>query len=213
MFGKPSAAAERIYVIGGPGSGKTTLAREIGRRAGLPVHELDSVHWLGKPTSGLRPADQREALIEQIIGSRRWVVEGVYIGWTTALLDAADTIIWLDHIGWPRVTIRVVKRSFGKAFGELLWRRRWQRFEGMRGIGRRLRNVAVLLHATRAYHRSPDAADPHPAANLLGASRTATAALLARYEHKLVHCRTTSDVEAAFEQLIPSVADVPLVAE
>ena len=33
----------RIHVVGGPGSGKTTLARRLATTHALPVHDLDAV--------------------------------------------------------------------------------------------------------------------------------------------------------------------------
>jgi len=36
---------KRVMIVGQPGSGKTTLAREIGKRTGLPVYHMDHIHW------------------------------------------------------------------------------------------------------------------------------------------------------------------------
>lgn len=37
---------ERIMVIGGAGSGKSTMARWLSAQTGLPVRHLDHVHWM-----------------------------------------------------------------------------------------------------------------------------------------------------------------------
>ena len=34
---------QRIHIIGGTGSGKTTLARKIGTHLGIPFYDLDEV--------------------------------------------------------------------------------------------------------------------------------------------------------------------------
>jgi adenylate kinase family enzyme len=36
---------KRIAVIGSPGAGKSTLARELGAALGLPVYHLDRLLW------------------------------------------------------------------------------------------------------------------------------------------------------------------------
>jgi adenylate kinase family enzyme len=36
---------QRILVMGPPGCGKSTLARHIGERYGLPVFHLDQAYW------------------------------------------------------------------------------------------------------------------------------------------------------------------------
>jgi adenylate kinase family enzyme len=35
----------RIMIVGQPGSGKSWLAGQIGKRLGLPVHHMDHIHW------------------------------------------------------------------------------------------------------------------------------------------------------------------------
>lgn len=37
----------RIHIIGGPGSGKTTLARRIASRLKIPFYEMDVIGWEG----------------------------------------------------------------------------------------------------------------------------------------------------------------------
>lgn len=57
-----SALPQRVYIIGGGGSGKTTLGRQLARALGLNLTELD-----GSSGAGVRAR-----------GSR-WVIEGVFV--------------------------------------------------------------------------------------------------------------------------------------
>ena len=36
---------QRVMIIGQPGAGKSTLARQVGDRLGLPVVHIDHIHW------------------------------------------------------------------------------------------------------------------------------------------------------------------------
>jgi hypothetical protein len=199
-------AVERILIIGGSGSGKTTLARLIGQRSGLPVHNLDDIARLGGGSGPERSPAERAVVIGRIVGSRRWVAEGIHLGWTDDLLAAAEVIIWLDHVDWPRSSGRLVKRFVRQAIAEARRQHGWRRFLRFRDYGRRLLELLAALPEPRGYHRSP--ADPNAAAGR-GVSRAATAVALARYEEKLVHCRSSSDIEAALALVL---APVPAAA-
>ena len=39
--------AHRIHIVGGPGSGKTTIALDLGRRLDVPAYDLDEVGYEG----------------------------------------------------------------------------------------------------------------------------------------------------------------------
>jgi hypothetical protein len=69
----------RVHIIGGGGSGKTTLARRLGAATGRPVVELD----IG--------ADLRA-----LASSPEWISEGIYLYDVEPVLARADVIVWMD---------------------------------------------------------------------------------------------------------------------
>lgn len=193
--------AERILIVGGSGTGKTTLAARLGRDLGLPVHELDHAARAGGGAGPKRSPLERDASVADILASRAWIAEGIHLGWTTPLLEAADVVIYLDHVEWPRASARIVKRFVSQAVAEARSRRGRARFLRLSDYGRRLRELASSLVGVSQYHRS--VAGTGPATGEPG--RAETEALLAAYRHKLVHCRTAADIDGLVTQLRPAV--------
>jgi adenylate kinase family enzyme len=103
-----------------PGSGKTTLGREIARRAGLPFVELDALVY--REDWGEVTDEELRATVEPIVRSERWVVEGGYerkLG--DMVLRSADLVVWLDlplPVSLWRLSRRTIRRI---ATHERLW--------------------------------------------------------------------------------------------
>lgn len=91
---KPGAA-RRIVVIGGAGAGKSTLARRLGERLGLPVTHLDRLFY-GPGWTPVGGTVFRARVAEALAGDA-WVVEGTYHDASALSLPRADLVIWLDR--------------------------------------------------------------------------------------------------------------------
>ena len=100
-------------MIGSGGAGKSTFARRLGARTGLPVIHLDARYWRAgwEPT----PPDEWHEVVRELVAREAWVMDGNYGGTLDARLAACDTVIFLDL---PRLVC--------------LWRvvRRWARHRG-----------------------------------------------------------------------------------
>jgi adenylate kinase family enzyme len=148
------AQAERIFIVGPPGSGKSTLGRRLSQVTGLPVHDLDEVYRSGGGRNPLRPEAEREMAVRRIIGSQRWIAEGAHLGWTAGLMDAAQVIIWLDHLSWPRLALRMTRRFAAGAADELGRQRGRRRFLRFGDYWRHLKDLAGELRDAVAYPRA-----------------------------------------------------------
>ena len=78
-------------VMGPPGAGKSTLARQLGAFFGLPVFHLDQVWW--RPGWIEAPPDAFRADVERIAALPAWVIDGNFTATIVPRLCAADTLI------------------------------------------------------------------------------------------------------------------------
>ena len=100
----------RVRVIGAPGTGKSTLALQIGRRLGLPVIHMDREFW--RPGWVAPGTDEWRAQVRDLAGRESWVMEGNYSGTWELSLARAEAVIWLDlprHIYFPRTIWRSIR--------------------------------------------------------------------------------------------------------
>ncbi len=100
---------KRVMIVGGPGAGKSTLARMLGERTGLPVHHMDLLHW--KEDWVERPKAEKVPMARAIEEQDRWIFEGGLSATYDTRLARADMLIWLDLPVWLRLW-RVTKRLF-----------------------------------------------------------------------------------------------------
>ena len=84
----------RVFIIGGPGSGKTTLAERLGARLGAPSYDLD---WVGfRPDGSPLPREEQRKLYDTISSESAWIAAGNISDLTAPFFDLADAIVWLD---------------------------------------------------------------------------------------------------------------------
>lgn len=103
----------RVAVIGCGGAGKSTLARRLGERTGLPVVHLDALFW--RPGWEATPGDEWRAVLAGVVAGDRWITDGNYGGTLDLRLAAADTVVFLDMP--RRVTIPGILRRWGRNHG------------------------------------------------------------------------------------------------
>ena len=99
---------KKVLIIGSGGAGKTTFARELASRTGLPLIHLDQLFW--HPGWVPTPDAEWDRVIADLCAGERWIMDGNYGRTLPVRLAAADTVIFLDL---PRIvcTWRILKRQ------------------------------------------------------------------------------------------------------
>lgn len=104
----------RIYIVGGPGAGKTRLASRLGRRLGSPHLDLDDLWGRlyerdadGQITAAARAF--REELIAEYVHRGDWVIEGAEPPFLDVFAEASDLIVWCD-VPFVVAALRMVRR-------------------------------------------------------------------------------------------------------
>jgi adenylate kinase family enzyme len=185
---------ERILIVGGSGSGKTTLATRLAEATSLPVHDLDQVARVGGGKGPERSSVDRSAAVREILASRRWIAEGIHLGWTDDLLQAADVIVWLD-VSWRDSIRRIVKRFVQQAVAGARREKGLRKVTRFRDYARQLRWLLRAIPEARSYATARSTGDEH------ALTRAATRVRLMAYPEKLIHCQSSSDVEEAVRHL------------
>ncbi|MDO5401395.1 MAG: DNA topology modulation protein [Eubacteriales bacterium] len=85
---------ERIIILGCGGAGKSTLARAMGERTGIPVVHLDKIWWRDNWQHISR--EEFDATVQAEVQKPRWIIDGNYSRTIPKRLEACDTAIYLD---------------------------------------------------------------------------------------------------------------------
>ena len=108
---------KRILVIGCPGSGKSSFARELQRRLGIPLHHLDMMYWNADKTTV-----EKRVFLERLSAALErdeWIIDGNYSSTMELRMQKCDTVIFLDY---PlEVCLGGISERRGKARSDIPW--------------------------------------------------------------------------------------------
>jgi hypothetical protein len=173
----------RINVVGTSCSGKTTLARELARRLGLPYVEFDALFW-GSDWTPVAPEVFRARLAAALDG-QDWVADGGYASVRDITWARADTVVWLD---FPMATVlwRWARRTVVRIRSQDEF---WPGTSNRESVGNALRRGGLLWWILRTHHRR---------------RRTMRAAILERPELRWIRLRSPAEADAWLAGVRPS---------
>ena len=85
---------KRIIIIGCPGAGKSTFARKLSDKTGLPLYYLDLIWHLPDRTTLSR--DEFAMRLEKITSEKEWIIDGNYLHTMPFRLQHCDTVFFFD---------------------------------------------------------------------------------------------------------------------
>jgi len=108
---------KKVIVIGCPGGGKSTFARQLHTMTKLPLYHLDMLYW-----NKDRTTVQREVFVERLgraIAQDEWIIDGNYSSTMEMRMEACDTVFFLDY---PiQLCLEGIAARKGKARTDMPW--------------------------------------------------------------------------------------------
>lgn len=133
----------RIFITGGAGVGKTTLAKQISERIDVPFIELDDVMWNLDENGEAASTEVRSERVTEIIGQKSWIVEGSYVGPAQDLWREAELVVFMEAsvgiVMW-RLFLRHLKAELKRNNRHKGW---WNLFRFMKVVFKANRDPCV----------------------------------------------------------------------
>lgn len=85
----------KVMIIGCPGAGKSTFARELKDKTGLPLYHLDMI-W-HKPDRTNISKEEFDGKLAEIVRRDRWIIDGNYQRTLEMRLKECDTVFLMDY--------------------------------------------------------------------------------------------------------------------
>lgn len=85
---------KKVIVIGCPGAGKSTFAKRLSAKTGLPLYYLDRIWHLPDRTTLSR--EEFAARLKKITAGAEWIIDGNYLHTMSLRLDRCDTVFFFD---------------------------------------------------------------------------------------------------------------------
>ena len=110
----------KLYITGPVGSGKTTLARQLSQKTGVPCFHLDQVAHEPDPDrpggNRKRPEEERDAMFRSILEQEDYILEDTGRACFIAGVEQADRVVLLEPpplLRRKRVVARWLRQNLG----------------------------------------------------------------------------------------------------
>lgn len=144
-------------MVGISGAGKTTIARELARRHGVPHVEGDSIAH--GPNWEFRSPKEIARRTAEATAGEGWVIDADYADAREVTWPRANAVVWLDYPRWVS-TGRVIRRSVARAVTRReLWNGNRERWTGWHRASHPIR-WSWQQHANRRAFLEERMADP-----------------------------------------------------
>jgi len=108
---------KKAIIIGCPGSGKSTFARALAGKKGLPLIHLDMLYWNADKTTVAREVfDER---LRNAMAGETWIIDGNYSRTMELRLKECDTVFFLDYPA--EVCLEGIRERKGKPRPDMPW--------------------------------------------------------------------------------------------
>lgn len=108
---------KKVIIIGCPGSGKSTFARSLHNKTGIPLYYLDMLKWNSDKTTV-----SKEIFLDRlngILSEDEWIIDGNYAATMELRMSVCDTVFFLDY---PlEVCLSGIKARQGKPRPDMPW--------------------------------------------------------------------------------------------
>lgn len=99
----------RICILGGSGTGKTTLSNNLGKTLNIPICHIDGLHHT--ENWGINNKEERDKKILDFTRKKKWIMDGTYSSTLKERIQKADLVIFLDYSLFLRLK-GIFKRYF-----------------------------------------------------------------------------------------------------
>lgn len=132
----------KIMIIGSPGSGKSTFARKLRDKTGLPLFYLDMIKH--KPDRTTISSEEFDKKLKEILVKSQWIIDGNYQRTLEVRMKECDLIILFDLP--TKVCLESVKSRIGTKKEDMPWVETWKLWKHLReNLNNGFRNFQIKV--------------------------------------------------------------------